>query len=140
MGMVRFNLDWSYISKFEKNGIDYAGEYNYPQHRWLTSADWSHGDWGFVASLSYVSEFEDYAAPADVESTKTRMVDSHMLLDLQGRYNLNPNTTLVLGLNNALDEEPPFVIGDGDADLYGYASQVHNPRGQFVYAKISYRF
>ncbi|MCF4009801.1 TonB-dependent receptor plug domain-containing protein [Rheinheimera sp. UJ63] len=140
MGMVRFSLDWSYISKFEKNGIDYAGEYNYPQHRWLASADWSHGDWGFVASLSYVSEFEDYAAPADVESTKTRMVDSQMLLDLQGRYNLNPNTTLVLGLNNALDEEPPFVIGDGDGDLYGYASQVHNPRGQFVYAKISYRF
>ena len=140
MGQVRFNLDWSYISKFEKNGIDYAGEYNYPQHRWLAAADWSHGDWGVVTSLSYIGEFEDYAAPSDVESTSTRSISAQMLLDVQLRYNLNDSTQFVLGMNNALDEDPPFAIGDGDADLYGYASRVHNPRGQFVYGKISYRF
>lgn len=140
MGMVRFSLDWSYINKFEKNGIDYAGEYNYPQHRWLASADWSHGDWGVVTSLSYVGEFEDYASPEDVESTTTRTVSAQLLLDIQARYNLNDKTQLVLGMNNALDEDPPFVIGDGDADLYGYASKVHNPRGQYIYGKVSYRF
>ncbi|MAD73225.1 MAG: TonB-dependent receptor [Rheinheimera sp.] len=140
MGQVRFNLDWSYINKFEKNGIDYAGEYNYPQHRWLAAADWSHGDWGVVTSLSYIGEFEDYAAPSEVESTSTRSISAQMLLDVQLRYNLNDKTQLVLGMNNALDEDPPFAIGDGDADLYGYASRVHNPRGQFVYGKVSYRF
>lgn len=140
MGQVRFSLDWSYISKFEKNSIDYAGEYNYPKHRWLAAADWSHGDWGVVTSLSYIGEFEDYAAPSDVESTSTRSISAQMLLDIQARYNLNDKTQLVLGMNNALDEDPPFAIGDGDADLYGYASKVHNPRGQYIYGKISYRF
>ena len=140
MGQVRFSLDWSYISKFEKNGIDYAGEYNYPQHRWLAAADWSHGDWGIVTSLSYIGQFEDYAAPSDVERTKTRSIDAQMLLDIQARYNLNDKTQLVLGMNNALDEDPPFAIGDGDGDLYGYASKVHNPRGQYIYGKVSYRF
>ncbi|MDP5135802.1 TonB-dependent receptor [Rheinheimera baltica] len=140
MGMVRFNLDWSYISKFEKNGIDYAGEYNYPQHRWLASADWTYGNWGVLTSLSYVGEFEDYASPSDVESTTTRSVDAQMLLDIQARYNVSEKMQLVLGMNNALDEDPPFAIGDGDADLYGYASKVHNTRGQYIYGKVTYRF
>jgi iron complex outermembrane receptor protein len=140
MGQVRLNLDWSYISKFEKNGIDYAGEYNYPQHRWLAAADWNHGDWGVVTSLNYISEFEDYAPPSEVENTSTRAISAQMLLDVQVRYSLNDKTQLVLGMNNALDEDPPFAIGDGDGDLYGYASRVHNPRGQYVYGKVSYRF
>ncbi|PKM17280.1 MAG: TonB-dependent receptor [Gammaproteobacteria bacterium HGW-Gammaproteobacteria-15] len=140
MGSLRFSLDWSYISKFEKNGIDYAGEYNYPQHRWLAAADWSHGDWGAVLSLSYIGEFEDYSPASEVESSRTRTVKAHALLDIQGRYNLNDKTQLVLGVNNLFDEDPPFAIGDGDADLYGYASRVHNPRGQFIYGKITYRF
>jgi iron complex outermembrane recepter protein len=140
MGSVRFNLDWSYIYKFEKNGIDYAGEYNYPQHRWLASADWTYGDWGVLTSLSYVGEFEDYASPSDVESTTTRSVDAQMLLDIQARYNVSEKMQLVLGMNNALDEDPPFAIGDGDADLYGYASRVHNTRGQYIYGKVTYRF
>lgn len=140
MGQVRFSLDWSYISKFEKNGIDYAGEYNYPQHRWLAAADWSYGDWGVVTSLSYVGEFEDYAAPDVVESTTTRSIDAQILLDIQARYNVTDKLQLALGVNNLLDEDPPFAIGDGDADLYGYASKVHNPRGQYVYGKITYRF
>jgi outer membrane receptor protein involved in Fe transport len=139
-GALRLSLDYSYTHKFEKNNIDYAGEYNYPQHRWLATADWSFGEWGLVTSLNYVGAFEDYAAPNEVMTTKTRTVSAQALLDIQGRYNLNDNTTLMLGMNNALDKDPPFAIGDGDADLYGYASKVHNPRGRFVYAKVSYRF
>ena len=140
MGMIRFSLDWSYINKFEKDGIDYAGEYNYPQHRWLAAADWTFGDFGVVTSMSYIGEFEDYAAPSDVESTTTRTVDAQMLLDIQGRYNVNEKLQLVLGMNNVLDEDPPFAIGDGDADLYGFASKVHNTRGQYIYGKVTYRF
>ena len=140
LGMIRFSLDWSYINKFEKDGIDYAGEYNYPQHRWLAAADWTFGDFGVVTSMSYIGEFEDYAAPSEVESTTTRTVDAQMLLDIQGRYNVNEKLQLVLGMNNVLDEDPPFAIGDGDADLYGFASKVHNTRGQYIYGKVTYRF
>jgi iron complex outermembrane recepter protein len=39
-----------------------------------------------------------------------------------------------------LDKEPPFAIGDGDTDLYGYVSSQHSPRGRFVYAKMTYTF
>ena len=44
------------------------------------------------------------------------------------------------GGDNALDEEPPFAIGDADTDLYGYVAGIHDPRGQFFYGKLTYRF
>ena len=48
--------------------------------------------------------------------------------------------TNAVGIDNALDESPPFAIGDGDTDLDGYVSGVHDPRGQFIYGKLTYRF
>ncbi|RUO72461.1 TonB-dependent receptor [Pseudidiomarina sediminum] len=140
MGNLSLKLDWSYMTKFEKNGIDYAGEYNYPQHRWQASADWSRDNWGATASLTYIGEFEDYQAPQDVEASEARTVDAQTLLDLQLRYDVSAQMQLVIGGTNVLDDEPPFAIGDGDGDLYGYASSVHNPRGAFLYGKVSYKF
>ena len=128
------------MTKFEKNGIDYAGEYNYPQHRWIGSVDWSRDAWGATAIVTYIGEFEDYQSPQDVEGSKARTVDAHMILDLQMRYDISQSTRIALGVNNLLDEEPPFAIGDGDGDLYGYASSVHNPRGSFAYAKLNFKF
>ncbi|SFV23669.1 TonB-dependent receptor [Pseudidiomarina donghaiensis] len=139
-GDLKFGLGWTYMTKFEKNGIDYAGEYNYPQHRWIGSVDWSRDAWGATAIITYIGEFEDYQSPQDVESSKARTIDAHMVLDLQMRYDISQSTRFSVGVNNILDEEPPFAIGDGDGDLYGYASSVHNPRGAFAYAKLNFKF
>lgn len=139
-GQLKLGLDWTYMTKFEKNGIDYAGEYNYPEHRWMASADWSRDAWGATAVVTYIGEFEDYQSPQEVEASKARTVDSQMLLDLQMRYDINQSTRFSFGANNVLNEKPPFAIGDGDGDLYGYASSVHNPRGAFIYAKVNFKF
>ncbi len=48
--------------------------------------------------------------------------------------------TLLVGVDNALDEEPPFAVGDGDTDLYGYVQSQHSPRGRFWNAKAIFRF
>ena len=68
------------------------------------------------------------------------MVDSQILVDLQTSYHVTEFTKVSLGVNNLLDEEPPFAIGDGDGDLYGYVSGVHNPRGRYLYTKVSFLF
>jgi outer membrane receptor protein involved in Fe transport len=60
--------------------------------------------------------------------------------NLQFRFTGNEKTVLSLGADNVLDEEPPFAVGDGDADLYGYVSSQHSPRGRFIYARVNYRF
>ena len=90
-------------------------------------------------------EFEDtpdidFGGILDYDTNKSRTVDSFMTLNLQLRYTGLRNTQLSLGLDNALDEKPPFAIGDGDTDLYGYVSSQHDPRGRYVYGKVTYSF
>ncbi|RUO43953.1 TonB-dependent receptor [Aliidiomarina taiwanensis] len=137
LGDLRFGVDWSYLQKFEKNGIDYTGEYEYPAHRWTARTEWSREAMGVSLSFNYIGEFEDYQAPNEVEASKTRMVDAQLLVDLQMRYALTPNMQLAFGASNLLDEKPPVALNSA---TYGYASSVHNPRGRFVYSKVSYSF
>ncbi|RVU40109.1 TonB-dependent receptor [Rheinheimera riviphila] len=144
-GLLKFNLEWTYLDEFEKDNRSYAGEYRYPQYRWVTSADWSRNDWGVAASLSYIGEFEDtpdidFDGSLDFDTETSEMVDSQITVDTQVYYNLNSQTKLLLGVSNLLNEDPPFAAGDGDGDLYGYVSSMYSPRGRYVYAKVSYKF
>ncbi|WP_286938327.1 MULTISPECIES: TonB-dependent receptor [unclassified Pseudoalteromonas] len=145
LGLLKFNLEWAYQNKFEKDGRDYTGEYNYPEHRWIFSANWEIGQFNTNVNISYVGEFEDtpdidFDGNLDFDSNTSRMVDSQALVDLQTSYRVSDATKVSLGVNNVFDEEPPFAIGDGDADLYGYASGVHNPRGRYFYTKVTFSF
>ena len=45
-----------------------------------------------------------------------------------------------MSVDNALDEAPPFAVGDGNNDLYGYVQGTHNPRGRFWSAKAIFNF
>lgn len=144
-GELKFNLDWSYLNKFEKDNLDYTGEYGYPEHRWLFGTTWRLGAFDANLNISYIGEFEDtpdidFDGVLDFEDNTSRTVDSQVLVDLQGGWNYSDNVRLVVGVNNLFDEEPPFAIGDGDGDLYGYVSSIHNPRGRFLYTKATFRF
>ena len=148
-GALSVNLDYTRLLKFERafptaNGmtfraIDITGKYEYPEDRFVLSGDWALQDWGFNAAVYYIGSFEDLNGSPDY-SDSTRKVDSWTSLNLQVRYTGFEGLTIALGLDNALDEGPPFAIGDGDTDLYGYVSGVHDPRGRFAYGKVTYRF
>ena len=76
----------------------------------------------------------------NLDNNTSRTIDSQVLVDLQTAYRITESTKVSFGINNLFDEEPPFAIGDGDSDLYGYASGVHNPRGRYLYTKVSFAF
>jgi len=154
-GDLGLRLDYSYLAEFERVELDssgesflnrdLAGEYEYPEHRWAASADWTRDTVAFTVGVNYIGEFEDtpdidFDGTLDYDSNRSRIVDSFMTLNLQARYTGFENMVLSLGADNALDEEPPFAIGDGDSDLYGYVSSQHDPRGRFVYGKMTYSF
>jgi len=154
-GNLGLRLDYSYLVEFERVELnvdgesflsrDLAGEYEYPQHRWAASADWARDTFAFTVGLNYIGEFEDtpdidFNTVLDYETNKSRMVDSFLTLNLQARYTGFENMVLSLGADNALDEEPPFAIGDGDSDLYGYVQSQHDPRGRFIYGRMVYSF
>ena len=98
-----------------------------------------------MRAVNYTGEFQD-APDADLDGTldfdtvDTRDVEAFVTLNLQASWTGFEGLTLSLGLENALDEEVPFAIGDGDVDVYGYVQNVHSPRGRFAYGKATYRF
>ncbi|MDO6569177.1 TonB-dependent receptor [Alteromonas sp. 1_MG-2023] len=135
LGMLKFGVDWSYIDSFEKDGIEYAGELNYPEHRGRITADWTLDDYGVTAIIQYIGEFESYQALSVMEESEADMVDSHTLVSLQGHYNMNDNTKFTLGATNLFDTDPPFT-----ARGYGYVAETHSLRGRFIYGSIKYKF
>ena len=152
-GALSLRLDYSYLAEFERVELnadgsgfitrDLAGEYEYPEHRWTASSDWQGDQWGFNATVNYVGEFEDapdanFDGVLDYEQNNTRTVDAYVTLNLQARFSGFTNTLVTIGVDNALDEDAPFAIGDGDNDIYGYASSQHDPRGRFAYLKVTY--
>ncbi|MCQ3828517.1 TonB-dependent receptor [Microbulbifer elongatus] len=154
-GELGLRLDYSYLTEFERVELnsagdafinrDLAGEYEYPEHRWAASADWARDTFAFTLGLNYVGEFEDtpdidFDGTLDYDTNRSRMVDAFMTVNLQARYTGFEDMILSLGADNAFDEEPPFAIGDGDSDLYGYVSSQHDPRGRFIYGKVTYNF
>jgi outer membrane receptor protein involved in Fe transport len=154
-GVLTLGLEYSHLLEFERVELnsdasgfvtrDLTGEYEYPEDRFVLSGDWTMDAWGLFASVNYIGSFQD-APDADLDGTldfdtvTTRDVDAFVTLNLQANYTGFEGLTLSLGVENALDEEVPFAIGDGDTDVYGYVQNVHSPRGRFAYGKLTYRF
>ncbi|MGX5201087.1 TonB-dependent receptor [Aliikangiella sp. IMCC44632] len=144
-GDLNFGIEWTYLANFEKDGIDWTGEYEYPEIRWNASTEWKVGDWSTTAVLNYIGEFQDLPdanldGTPDVELNDTRTVDSMVTVDLQASYEVNDSLSLSFGASNLFDEKVPFAAGDGNNDLYGYVQAVHDPRGRFIYTKATFRF
>ncbi len=154
-GRLTLGLNYTHLLEFERvelnlDGTAFVtraleGEYEYPEDRAQLTADFGNDTWGVYASLNYVGPFEDtpdvdFDGVLDYDTNKTREVGDFTTLNLQLRYTGLEHLRLVLGLENALDEDPPFAIGDGDTDLYGYVQSQHSPRGRFWNVKATYAF
>jgi outer membrane receptor protein involved in Fe transport len=148
-------VDYSRMLEFQKVELnadgtgfvdrDLTGEYEYPEDRFVLTGDWGNDLWGVRATVNYIGAFEDqpdfdFDGVLDYDSNDTRSVDAFTTVNLQARYTGFEGLTIAVGLDNALDEDPPFAVGDGDTDLYGYVGGIHDPRGQFFYGKVTYRF
>lgn len=159
-GRITLGLSYSRLLKFERVELNsdgsafvtrkLTGEYEYPEDRAILSADWGTDTWGIYGQINYIGSFQDAPdflpigeAPdgvLDYDQVTTRDVGDFTTLNLQFRYTGIDHIKMVVGVDNVLDEEPPFAIGDGDADIYGYAQNVHSPRGRFWSAKVTYSF
>jgi len=152
---VTLGFNYSHLLDFERvelnsagTGLisrDLTGEYEYPEDRFAFTSDWQIGEWGIHTALNYIGEFEDtpdvdFDGVLDYDTNTTPKVDAFVTINLQVSYTGMQNTTFILGADNVMDEDPPFATGDGDADLYGYVSSQHSPRGRFIYTKMTYRF
>ncbi len=145
-GSLTLGLNYSHLLEFQRVELnaagtsfverELAGEYEYPEDRATFTADWGNDKWGLYTSIAYIGPFQDapdadFDGTLDYDTVDTRLVGHFTTVNLQARYTGIEHVKLLLGVDNAFDEEPPFAIGDGDTDIYGYVQNVHNPRGGF---------
>ncbi len=158
LGEFKFGIDLSYLSEFEKNtpetqdsgetiiiSRNWTGEYEYPEYRWNARTEWAINDFTTSAIINYIGEFQDQPdydldGTVDFGQFNNRTVDSMITLDVQTIWQATENLNISLGASNLLDEETPFAAGEGNNDLYGYVQNVHDPRGRFIYSKITVNF
>ncbi len=111
--------------------IDYAGKFQAPDLRSSLSLNWSRNDYAAVITANYIDKYEDSNFDND-----GHMVDSYLTYDGQFTYSGFKNMSLVGGINNILDEEPPF----SNSSFTGYDSATHNPTGRFYYIRLNHQF
>jgi iron complex outermembrane receptor protein len=154
-GRMTLGLNYTRLLDFERVELDptgsffvtrsLEGEYEYPEDRAALTVDWGNDDFGVHAAIYYIGPFEDapdvdFDGTLDYDQFKTREVDSYTTVNLQLRYTGIPGLKLLVGVDNVFDEMPPFAVGDGDTDLYGYVQSIYSPRGRFWSAKAIYKF
>jgi outer membrane receptor protein involved in Fe transport len=154
-GRLALGLTYTRLLSFERVELNSAGtgfvtralegEYEYPEDRAQLTADWGTDTWGVYSSVNYVGPFEDtpdadFNGTLDYDTVTTPEVGSWTTVNLQVRYTGIDKVQLMVGVDNAFDRMPPFAIGDGDTDLYGYVQSQHNPRGRFWNAKAIVSF
>jgi outer membrane receptor for ferrienterochelin and colicin len=147
---MTLGLDYSHLLEFQQivldsTGLafekrDLTGEYEYPEDRFSLGSNWVIGDWGINTRLIYVGKFKDFRTIPVATGDTTRTVDAFLTSNLQFTYSGVKNTKFALSIDNVMDEEVPFAIGDGDADVFGYVSSQHDPRGRFWSFKTTYSF
>lgn len=149
-GSLTLGLDWTHLLKLDKTVLgadgltfetqEFAGEYEYPEDRAALTGDYQIGDWGATARVNYISSFKDFRTLSPGNIADVRSVSSFTTVNLSASYEGIRNTRIQLAIDNAFDEKVPVAIGDGDTDVYGYVSSVHNPRGRFWTLRTTYSF
>jgi outer membrane receptor protein involved in Fe transport len=154
-GRLTLGLTYTRLLSFERVELNSAGtgfvtralegEYEYPEDRAQLTADWGTDTWGIYTSVNYIGTFEDtpdadFDGVLDYDTRTTPDVGSWTTVNLQARYTGIDRLQLLVGVDNAFDRMPPFAVGDGDTDIYGYVQSQHNPRGRFWNAKAIFSF
>ncbi|MEO5882837.1 MAG: TonB-dependent receptor, partial [Caldimonas sp.] len=113
-----------------------------PRLRTYLAVDWTRGPFGLTVAQNYQKHYTDLAdtfsqpEPADFAYRKVR---SYTTYDMQGSYEPTKAWRLTLGARNVFNQDPPYTNAGGQTSFQsGYDPQYADPRGRFLYARVTY--
>lgn len=141
----------SYISKFEEEGIESAGNNSgtsaYPRLRASITQDWEQGPYVVSGRVNYIHSYANSTLdgtsvtvrqnPLFQNGTYNRTVPAYATLDLFFRYNINPKLAVSGSILNVTDTLPPYDPAFG-TQFYDFT--LYDPRGRRFGVAASYRF
>jgi iron complex outermembrane receptor protein len=101
--------------------------------------DYSLSDFDVSLIQHYQKRYHD--APSSITGV-SRFVGDYTTYDLQGSYRLDKNTSFTLGVINLFNTPPPYANYAASANNFigGYDINYGDPRGEFVYARVTWKF
>ncbi|HEY0065528.1 MAG TPA: TonB-dependent receptor [Telluria sp.] len=141
MGAFTLGMDGTWLHSYkyqnEKGGAfdENVGRFGatYAKFRWqhTLSLGWKQGPWGATLTNSYKTGYRDQGG--------TRDVDAYSLWNITGSWEGIKGLSLMAGVKNLLDEEPPLTI---QSTLFqqGYDARYTDPVGRALYLRASYSF
>jgi iron complex outermembrane recepter protein len=153
-GRVTADFNGTYFLKYQTELVTNNGDYtNFIDQPYTVTADSGViSRFRYNATLDYaisdfdVSLIEHYQkryhdAPSSITEA-TRYVGQYQTFDLQGSYTLAKKTTFTLGIINLFNTPPPYANYASSANNFvgGYDLSYGDPRGEFVYARLTYKF
>ena len=145
-GRLKFGIEGTYITKYEYqnevNGTFFNNAGNFTSDngaisRWrhVLSAAWTSGVWSASVSQNFVLGYRDDTTGA----TAPRRVGSVETYDAQGIWTGFKGLTVVLGVKNMFDRDPP-ASRQGQSFQVGYDPRYGDAIGRVFYGKIAYAF
>jgi iron complex outermembrane receptor protein len=136
------NPDGSYTGGVDQVNVATGGVI--PRFKSYLAVDWTQGPWSVTIAQNFQKgyndlpgTFEDGTDPAFV----ARRVGSYTTYDLQGTYTAAKSWRFTLGAKNLFDTDPPYTNSGGQTSFQGgYDPQYADPRGRFIYARVTYLF
>ncbi len=155
VGRFTVGLAGTYFIKYDTENPDgtFTGQVGHanpsnggvvPRWKHYLSVNWARGDWNFATAQSYQRGYRDLPGTLENPSApgfQPRRVGSYLTYDVQGSYTGIKNLALTLGVRNLFDRDPPYTNAGGQTSFQvGYEPLYADPRGRFIYGRISYAF
>jgi iron complex outermembrane recepter protein len=115
-----------------------------PRWKHRLSFDWQSGPWTLTIAQNFQKSYTDlpgtFEDPTD-PAFKPRKVGAYETYDIQSTYEVIKGLRLTVGARNIFDRDPPYTNAGGQVAFQsGYDPQYGDPRGRFVYGRVSYAF
>jgi outer membrane receptor protein involved in Fe transport len=119
--------------------VDTLNDGCYPQPVWrhVLSASYDTGSWWRATA-----KWRYFGAVSDYEGSDTLAqggISSQSYLDLKGSFTVNDYTSVLIGVNNVLDKEPPMVGGSLSTNGNAIAG-FYDTLGRYFHASVTLKF
>lgn len=143
VGQFDFALNSTFVNKYEYQDYQ-GGPWNQsvgryigagPVFKWQhnLTANWAHSDFALGTAVHYKSGYADF-------DPTTNRVSAFTTTDLYGSWSPIKGTSLVLGVRNLFDRDPPFTNQEDLFQAGGWDSRYASATGRTYYARATYSF
>ena len=150
-GRWRATLDGTYIDSYKSRILqsqphsELVGEWTrrtiFPRWKHTASVRYDTGPWSTTFMQRYSHSYKDEVPPGVVPPGFDPEIDAYIVYDLTVTYTGIRNLTLMAGIKNLLDEDPPFTAHATDfVSGAGWDPRVADPRGRAFLLSATYKF